>query len=143
MKTIGIIGSRRRASQNDFKECEKTFLSVYESGDEIVSGGCPAGGDRFAEIIAKSHQIAIKIYYAQWKKLGRGAGFARNTDIAKNSNIIIAVVAGDRTGGTEDTIRKFCKLQGKSEQALVEDNTLILILPEKFNFEAELAELDL
>ena len=110
MKTIGIIGSRRRNSQNDFELCERAFLEIYKPGDEIVSGGCPKGGDRFAEIIAKNHQVPIKIYYAQWDKLGRGAGFARNTNIAGDADIIIAVVAPDRKGGTEDTIKKTEKM---------------------------------
>lgn len=109
MKKIGIVGSRRRDSDEDFKITEKIFLSVYESGDEIVSGGCPKGGDRFAEILAKKHQVPIKIYYAQWNKIGKGAGFARNGAIAKDSDVLIGVVTEDRTGGTEDTVKKFLK----------------------------------
>lgn len=110
MKTIGIIGSRRRDSQGDFKQCEKKFLEIYEDGDQIVSGGCSKGGDRFAEILAKKYQVPIKIYYARWDKLGKGAGFARNTDIARDSEVLIAVVADDRTGGAEDTIKKAEKM---------------------------------
>jgi hypothetical protein len=113
MKTIGIIGSRRRDSQKDFEQCENKFLEIYEEGDEIVSGGCSRGGDRFAEILAKKHQVPIKIDYAQWDKLGKGAGFARNTDIAKDSDVLIAVVASDRTGGAEDTIKKAIKMNKK------------------------------
>ena len=107
MKVIGIVGTRRRNSQKDFLQCEKKFLDVYEDGDEIVSGGCPQGADRYAEVIAKKHQIPIKIYYAQWNKLGKRAGFARNGDIAQDADVLIAVVSDDRSGGTEDTIKKF------------------------------------
>lgn len=110
MKKIGIIGSRRRDTSNDFNKCEEIFLSIYEDGDEIVSGGCYKGGDRFAEIIAKKHCVPIKIYYANWNKYGKGAGFRRNTNIAEDSDVIIAVVAEDRTGGTEDTIKKAVKM---------------------------------
>ena len=106
MKIIGIVGSRRRDTESDFRKCEEVFLSIYEEGDEIVSGGCPQGGDRFAEIIAKKHQIPIKIYYANWNKYGKLAGFRRNGNIAEDAHVLIAIVAGDRTGGTEDTIRK-------------------------------------
>lgn len=109
MKIIGIVGSRSRNSEEDFKACEKVFLSIYKDGDQIVSGGCPKGGDRFAEILAKKYQVPIKIYYAQWNKLGKGAGFARNTDIAKDADELIAVVSSNRKGGTEDTIKKFLK----------------------------------
>lgn len=119
MKIIGMIGSRRRDSQADFKKCEEVFLSIYEYGDELVSGGCPKGGDRFAQVLAKKHQIPIKLYYAQWNKLGKRAGFARNSDIAKDSNVLIAVVAEDRTGGTEDTIKKFLKKNDEDKLILV------------------------
>jgi hypothetical protein len=110
MKKIGIIGSRRRNSGIDQKAVREKFFEIYEDGDWIVSGGCPQGGDRFAEKIAKDNGIPIIIFYANWKKYGKGAGFMRNGDIAENSDFIIACVTEDRTGGTEDTIKKFLKI---------------------------------
>jgi len=109
MKNIGIIGSRRRNTEKDYCIVEKELLENYEKGDTIISGGCPQGGDHFAELIAKKHDIPIKIFYPDWGKYGRIAGFMRNTDIAKSSDVLIACVASDRTGGTEDTIEKFKK----------------------------------
>ena len=53
MKKIGIIGTRRRNTGSAYKKTEEEFFKVYEDGDHIVSGGCPKGGDRFAEKIAK------------------------------------------------------------------------------------------
>ena len=109
---IGIIGSRRRDTQEDFVKVEDMFFFIYDpEGDSIVSGGCPKGADNFAEQIAKEHGIPIKIWYANWKRYGKGAGFVRNGDIAKDSDVLIACVAPDRTGGTEDTIKKFLKLR--------------------------------
>ena len=105
-KVIAIVGSRRRTSNADFEKLKDVFFSIYKDGDRIVSGGCPKGADRFAEIIAKTYQIPIMIHYANWNKLGKRAGFIRNTDIAEDADIIIAVVAEDRLGGTEDTIKK-------------------------------------
>lgn len=118
MKTIGIVGSRRRSTARDYEIVEKQFRSIYEQGDEIVSGGCPQGADAFAEWIAKVAQVPIKIYYAEWDRLGRGAGFSRNGAIAKDADVLIACVAEDRTGGTEDTIKKYQKL-GKTALHLV------------------------
>ena len=53
MKKIIIIGSRRRDSDEDYIQDWNEFRKWYEDGDIIVSGGCPKGGDRFAEVIAR------------------------------------------------------------------------------------------
>jgi len=51
-KNIGIIGSRRRNTDEDYKCVYNEFRKWYNDGDKIISGGCKKGGDRFAEIIA-------------------------------------------------------------------------------------------
>jgi len=138
MKRIAIIGSRKRNTKHDFMKVVRTLSKIYEKGDQLVSGGCPTGGDNFAEVIAKEKGIPITIYYPNWKEDGTAAGFIRNTKIANNSDILIACVAEDRRGGTEDTIKKFCKrinnenflyiAKGKElEEAMVEENVLILV----------------
>ena len=109
MKVIGIVGSRRRNTSKDKTLTYQKFLDIYQVGDEIVSGGCPQGADSFAEWIAKVEQVPIKIYYAEWDRLGKSAGFSRNGLIARDAHELIACVALDRTGGTEDTINKFGK----------------------------------
>ena len=118
MKTIGIIGTRTRNSQTDFKLVRGALAGVYENGDEIVSGGCPQGGDRFAEVLAKTIQIPIKIYYAQWELFGKSAGFRRNDLIARDADVLIACVSEDRKGGTEHTINQYLKL-GKIELIII------------------------
>jgi hypothetical protein len=107
---IGIIGSRRRDTTEDFEATYRAFTKIYRKGDTIVSGGCPKGGDRFAEVIAMKENVPIRLHRADWKGLGRKAGFARNGLIARDATVLIACVSADRTGGTEDTIRKFQKL---------------------------------
>jgi len=118
MTTIGIIGSRRRNTLVDARMVEAAFLSVYHPGDRIVSGGCPRGGDRFAESLAAQYDVPIVIHRADWARYGRRAGFVRNVDIARDADVLIACVAADRTGGTEHTIREFQKA-GKSRVVLV------------------------
>lgn len=110
MKTIGIVGSRRRDAKADFDVVRAAFLEIYEEGDRICSGLCPKGGDRFAVLLAEEFQTPTLWFPAEWKKYGRGAGLIRNNYIASASDILIACVAEDRKGGTEDTIRKFERL---------------------------------
>ena len=110
-KVIGIVGTRRRDTANDKLACLVAFDKVYEIGDSIVSGGCPKGGDSFAEWIAKARGLTITIHYPNWNgPAKRAAGFVRNTKIAEDCDILLALVAEDRKGGTEDTIKKCIKL---------------------------------
>jgi len=135
MKRIGIIGSRRRDSKEDLEACREVFLKTYEKGDTIVSGGCPKGGDKFAEIFAKEYEVPITIHYPDKSKLDKvklaqnpkwayaEINFARNTLIARDSDILIAVVSEDRTGGSEDTIKK----------AITMDKEIVLVPQVEFN----------
>ena len=121
-KIIGIIGSRSRDTNVDGKLVWETFKKVYVKGDSICSGLCSQGGDRFAVVIADWLQLpeSQRLWFpADWQKHGKIAGFIRNTDIAKNSNILIACVRSNRTGGTEDTIKKFIKFYGNTNLILV------------------------
>ena len=119
MKVIGIIGSRRRNEPADFEAVRKVVMEIYHKGDRFVSGGCRQGGDKFCEYLARDLGAPIMIYHADWNGLGKSAGFARNTSIAQDAGILVACVSPDRTGGTEDTIKKF--------QALKPNNPLIIV----------------
>jgi len=123
MKKIGIIGTRRRNTPEAYNRIEKAFLRHFEEGDWIISGGCAKGGDRFAEVIAKKFGVPILIFYPDWNKYKKGAGLVRNLNIAKNSDVLIACVSRDRTGGTEDTIKKF--------QALLKMDSLDIVKSEE------------
>ena len=119
MKTIGIIGTRRRNTDNDFLLVEEASLKVFQQGDRICSGKCPKGGDRFAVLLADFHNTPTLWFPADWQRYGRGAGFIRNTDIARESDVLIACVAKDRTGGTEDTIIKWMQFHPSRPVILV------------------------
>ena len=109
MKTIGIVGSRRKNQDTHYKKVLKAFYEVYEENDVIVSGGCPKGGDKFAYWIAKEMGLTMTIHFPAWDRFGKAAGFIRNTKIASDADILIACASDDREGGTEDTIKKFLK----------------------------------
>ena len=117
MKKIGIIGTRKRNIITDYHIVKDAFFEIYEEGDWIVSGHCPKGGDAFAEKIAYDYGIPILIFPP--KKRTREFFFARNTLVANESDIIIACLINPHesleqvlkrtSGGSEDTIKKFCK----------------------------------
>lgn len=109
---VGVVGSRRRNSEDDYKwvlDKVQVCAYAYDEDIELVSGGCGAGADRFAENISKHYGYDITIHRPDYHKNGIIAPFIRNELIAKEADILIACVAEDRKGGTEDTIRKFKK----------------------------------
>lgn len=128
---IGIVGSRRRNSDEDLKtlgEFLSNMFNEFSTHDiTFVSGGCPKGADNFAEILAKHWDIPIIIHYPDKSQLPENPtrkdfariNFARNTLIAKDSDILIAMVSEDRTGGTEDSIRKFKKFYPNGRLELI------------------------
>ncbi len=122
---IGIVGSRRRTRHEDFMALYDAFDKLYKSlkiGDQIrlVSGGCPTGADSWVDGIAEDFGLFDPtVHDPKWDKYGKGAGLVRNTLIAQDSDILIAVVAHDRTGGTEDTIKKFKQFHPDGQVILV------------------------
>jgi len=124
MKTIGIVGTRSRDSFEDYELVCNKFKKVYNTIDDnetirICSGLCPKGGDKFAVRIANDLSLLTLWFPAEWDKYGKSAGFIRNTDIARESDILIACVASDRKGGTEDTIKKFIKFHREENLYIV------------------------
>lgn len=125
---LAIVGSRRRNSLKDRKLVLDLVSSFKEScdggfhGDDvqlvIVSGGCPQGADKFAEEAADINKLPkiifpiqkypeIKSRYEFTKR-----AYARNQLIADECHIMYALISTDRTGGTEDSIRR-AKALGK------------------------------
>lgn len=110
---IGIVGTRKRDGMDDLALAIVEFNKIKDSDKKIVmvSGLCPKGGDRFAAIIYKKYKTMKLWFPAEWS-MGRHAGFVRNTEIARWSDDLIAVVSPDRKGGTEDTVKKFTNFHG-------------------------------
>lgn len=118
MKIIGIVGSQTRDSTKDLDKVIDAFWKVYEEGDIICSGGCPTGGDRFAYLLHKSHQLPYLEFPAQWRKHGKKAGHMRNTDIARVSRVLIACW-NKKSPGTKGTIDKFKEFHPKGKVIIV------------------------
>jgi hypothetical protein len=99
MKVI-IAGGR------DFSDYEKlkTFCEEILSDKtdiEIVSGKAK-GADSLGEEYAKEKNYPVKEFPADWK-LGRGAGYIRNTQMANYANVLICFWDG-KSKGTKNMI---------------------------------------
>lgn len=91
MKIRIIIAGSRNFTNFEFleKECRRVFRELSKDGVlvnsklldapniTIVSGGA-IGTDRMAEEFASKYNIKTKIFLAEWKKHGIGAGYIRN-----------------------------------------------------------------
>ncbi len=118
---LGIVGSRKR---NSMKDIELILDKVHElNPDKIVSGGCPVGADAFAETIAHQLNIPFEEFLPNldsnvpYYKIVQSY-FARNMRVAENCDVLLALVAPDRKGGTENTIKWFLKIN-KEENLII------------------------
>jgi GH18 family chitinase len=98
---IAIVGSR---SFTDYEKLRKFILDHINIEDIslVVSGGA-IGADTLAEKFAKEYSIEKKIFIPQWDTYGKKAGFMRNIDIVKSSDIVFAFWDG-QSKGTKSTI---------------------------------------
>ena len=103
---IGIVGSRRRTDREAIEAC----VAKLAAGTVVITGGA-RGPDQWAEEAARSRGLAVVVYKpdlegvrARWEAADRH--YARNQLIVDEADRIIAFVAPDRRGGTEDTIRR-------------------------------------
>lgn len=106
-KAYAVVGSR---SFDDY-DYMKEVLEQYDI-EEIVSGGCKYGADTLAEQYANEKDLILTILPADWNNLGKKAGYIRNIDIVKRSNVIIAFWDG-KSKGTKHTIDIARKLNKK------------------------------
>lgn len=84
---LAIVGSR---TFTDYLFLESTIMTrINKTVTEIVSGGAP-GADSLAEDFAKKFQLKMKVFPADWKGLGKKAGYLRNISIIEYSDIVIA-----------------------------------------------------
>lgn len=88
--SIAIVGSRSYNNYEEFKELIFSYISIdilKQKG--IVSGGA-MGVDNMAERLSVEFSIPIKVYKADWRNLGKRAGYVRNEYIVNDSELVLA-----------------------------------------------------
>jgi hypothetical protein len=121
---VGVVGSRRRNSSKDLDLLDSHVISLIRKADKantdlaFVSGGCTRGADAFIKQICLERKLPLVEHLPKspietghyidpyWRSVD--AYYARNLLIAKDCTFLIAMVAPDRTGGTENTI-SYCE----------------------------------
>lgn len=99
---IGIVGGR------DFDDNDLFLTNVeplVELITEVVTGDCPTGADRLAEVFAVAYDLPYTKHTAEWKRFGNAAGPMRNTKVVASCEFLLAFWDG-KSKGTEDTINK-------------------------------------
>jgi hypothetical protein len=116
MTRIIIAGSRSFNDYGKLKSKCNSIIDTYEFDHiEIVSGGAK-GADQMGEWFAKDFDYPIKIFKPDWDRLGKGAGYVRNAQMAKyaqeDRGVLIVFWDGE-SRGSENMIQlaQMCNLQ--------------------------------
>lgn len=98
MKVI-VAGSR---SFNDFDRMVRVMDQFHRFTPitEVVSGGA-GGADKLGERWAASRGIPIRLFLAQWKALGKRAGFVRNQEMADYGDQLVLFWDGESHGSKD------------------------------------------
>ena len=79
------------------KSVNSVIVNLNKSEIEIVSG-VAKGADTLGEDFAREYGYPIKRFHADWDKFKKGAGYKRNAEMAKYSDILIAFWNGESRG---------------------------------------------
>lgn len=86
------------------------FHPYTESGDfVIVHGACPTGADAMARDWAHALDLEDEPHPADWIRLGKAAGFARNTEMATLGADICLAFWDGKSPGTQHMISQAVK----------------------------------
>lgn len=80
------------------KECDAFLSDKKEKYNITIISGGARGADFSGEKYAKDEGFDLEIYPAQWKKLGKQAGFRRNEQMAEVADALIAFWDGESHG---------------------------------------------
>lgn len=94
-----IAGSRGFSNYKLLREqCNKFLREKRKTSNIIIVSGHARGADTLGEKYAQDEGFALEIYPAQWKKLGKQAGYRRNEQMAEVADALIAFWDGSSKG---------------------------------------------
>lgn len=98
---LAVVGSRSFSDYDLLKE-KLDKIHSRKTVRLVVSGGA-AGADRLAEKWAGENGIEVKVFFPDWQKYGKRAGFLRNEQIIESADVVIAFWDG-HSRGTQHSI---------------------------------------
>jgi len=72
-------------------------FDLFDSITEVVSGGA-LGVDRLGEEWAGANDRPARLFPADWKTYGKGAGYKRNQEMAEYAEALLAIWDGESKG---------------------------------------------
>ena len=94
-----IAGSRGFSNYKLLREqCNKYLREKRKTSNIIIVSGHARGADALGEKYAQEEGFDLETYPAQWKKLGKQAGFRRNEQMAEVADALIAFWDGESHG---------------------------------------------
>lgn len=100
---VAIVGSRHFTDKEALDLAMKKHVAQHGLPVLVVSGGAK-GADSLGKAWAKRHGVKTLILKPDWKRLGKGAGLARNPDIVKECNFMIAFPSKSKGSGTQHSM---------------------------------------
>lgn len=110
IKTIGISGSRGFNRYEQFEADVHYFIQNIKEDIQFCSGGAMSGADYLIGRYCKEYNYPLIEHLPDYTTHGKKAPIIRNSDIVRDSNMMIFWWDGI-SRGTKDTINK-CKTKG-------------------------------
>ena len=108
---VAIVGSRRRGDRDAVEACVGELPADGLDGATVVISGGAKGPDSWAVEAALKRGLEVRVHKPDLAGIATRFQateryYARNQCIVEDCDRLIAFVAPDRSGGTEDTIRR-------------------------------------
>lgn len=87
---------------NDYELLSNTVMylanEIYQAKEVSIVSGMARGADALGVRFAKSHEVKIYEFPANWEGLGKRAGFMRNTEMGKFADALVVFWDGKSHG---------------------------------------------
>jgi hypothetical protein len=108
MKVL-ICGSRGHNADSEYQELKSLLNDEYEFmwwyDLTVIHGACPNSPDEFGDRLKDEFpQLTLERFPADWERLGKRAGFARNVEMVQEAPDLVVALWDGHSKGTLHTI---------------------------------------